>query len=169
MLMLSFVGETRGPADYWTSFLPGVLVFGLGLSFTVVPLTTAVMTAVSDQYTGTASGINNALTRVANVFANAIFGALAVLLFTSALHRQLDGMSLTASARQAALAQAGDLGNAKVPAEFGAADRVVIAGAYRAGFIHVYKRIMQIAAALAFTGALMGLLFVKNRNIEKDG
>jgi MFS family permease len=164
MLILSFVGQTRGPGDYWTSFLPGVLVFGLGMSFTVAPLTTAVMTAVSDQYSGTASGVNNALTRVANVFANAIFGALAVLLFTAALHRQVDGMALTAPARQAVLAQAGDLGNARVPAGLGAADRLVIAGAYRAGFILVYKRIMQIAAGLAFTGALMGLVFVRKRN-----
>jgi EmrB/QacA subfamily drug resistance transporter len=163
MLILSFVGQTRGPGDYWTSFLPGVLVFGLGMSFTVAPLTTAVMTAVSDQYSGTASGVNNALTRVANVFANAIFGALAVLLFTTALHRQVDGMPLTAPARQAVLAQAGELGNAKVPAGFAAPDRQVIAGAYKAGFILVYKKIMQIAAGLAFTGALMGLVFVRKR------
>ena len=167
MLVLSFVGQTRGPGDYWTSFLPGVLVFGLGMSFTVAPLTTAVMNAVSDQYSGTASGVNNALTRVANVFANAIFGALAVLLFTAAIHRQLDGMPLTAPARQAVLAQAGDLGNARVPAGFGAADRQVIAGAYRAGFILVYKKILQIAAGLAFTGALMGLVFVRKRSSPK--
>src|ERR1700751_3832857 len=75
------------PVDYWTTFFPGIMVFGLGMSFTVAPLTATVMGAVNDRYSGTASGINNALTRIANVFANAIFGALAVLFFSTTLQQ----------------------------------------------------------------------------------
>jgi EmrB/QacA subfamily drug resistance transporter len=159
MLLLSFVGLTKGPAFYWTSFLPGVLVLGLGMSFTVAPLTTTVMNAVSDQYSGVASGINNALTRVSNVFANAIFGALAVLLFTQALHQKLDTVPMPPEARQMAMAQAADLGNAHVPAGMG--DHVAVAAAYRSGFILVYRQIMRFSACLAFVGAVMGLLFVR--------
>jgi len=159
MLLLSFVGLTKGPASYWTSFLPGVLVLGLGMSFTVAPLTTTVMNAVSDQYSGVASGINNALTRVANVFANAILGALAVFLFTQALHERLDALPMQAETRQQAMAQAGDLGNAHVPAR--SEDSASIAAAYRTGFIKVYQQIMRLSACLAFVGAIMGLLFVR--------
>jgi predicted MFS family arabinose efflux permease len=79
LLLLSFVKQTHGASDYWTTFFPGILVLGLGMSFTVAPLTATVMGSVSDQLSGTASGVNNALTRISNVFANAIFGALAVL------------------------------------------------------------------------------------------
>jgi MFS family permease len=159
MFLLSFVGLTKGPASYWTSFLPCVIVLGLGMSFTVAPLTTTVMNAVSDQYSGVASGINNALTRVANVFANAILGALAVFLFTQALHQRLDALPMQAETRQLVMAQAGDLGNAHVPTHLG--DSAIIATAYRTGFIQVYQQIMRLSACLAFTGAIMGLLFVR--------
>lgn len=162
LLILSFTGQTRGPVDYWTSFLPGVLVFGLGMAFTVAPLTTTVMRSVSDRHSGVASGINNAMTRIANVFANAIFGALAVLLFTGSLARQLDGMTISAGAKQAAMAQAADLGNAHVPDSVPASERAAVVSAYRSGFIGVYQKILRLAAALAFAGAVMGLVFVRS-------
>jgi MFS family permease len=161
ILILSLVGLTKGPASYWTTFLPGLLVLGLGMSITVSPLTTTVMNAVSDQYSGVASGINNALTRVSNVFANAIFGALAVLLFTQALHQKLDTVPMQPKARQMVMAQAADLGNAHVPA--GVAGNATIVSAYRSGFVLVYRQIMRLSASLAFIGAIMGLLFVRQR------
>lgn len=163
MLLLSLVGLTQGPAAYWTSFLPGVLVFGLGMSFTVAPLTTTVMNAVGDQYSGVASGINNALTRVASVFAIAILGALAVLFFTRVLHQRLDTLPMQPQIRQLVMAQANDLGNAHVPATAGHAD--IISTAYRAGFVAVYQQIMRVCACLAFAGAIMGLLFVRRREL----
>ncbi|HWB94070.1 MAG TPA: MFS transporter [Puia sp.] len=161
LLILSFTGETSGPSTYWTSFFPGILVFGLGMSFTVAPLTTTVMSAVGDQYSGVASGINNALTRVANVFANAIFGALAVFLFSQALHHRLDAVQLPASVKHEMLAQAGDLGNAHIPPD--ATAKQTVASIFRSGFVDVYQHILRIAAALAFTGAAMGAMFVRRR------
>jgi MFS family permease len=165
MLILSFVGQTTGPASYWTHFFPGILVLGSGMSLTVAPLTTTVMTAVSDQYSGLASGINNALSRVANVFANAVFGALAVLLFSLSLAHGLDSAPLPASVHQAVLAQAADLGNAHVPASVSVDNKAVVAAAYRSGFIHVYQQILRMSAGLAFAGMLMAFLFV--RRIKK--
>ena len=94
LLILSFVKQTSGPAEYWTTFFPGILVFGLGMSFTVAPLTAAVMGSVNDHLSGTASGVNNALTRISNVFANAIFGAMAVLFFAGALQEQIKTIPL---------------------------------------------------------------------------
>src|SRR3569832_1007184 len=43
LLLLSFVGQTRGAPEYWTTFFPGIVVFGLGMSVTVAPLTATVM------------------------------------------------------------------------------------------------------------------------------
>jgi EmrB/QacA subfamily drug resistance transporter len=166
MLLLSFVGLTDGPRSYWSSFLPGILVFGLGMSFTVAPLTTTVMKSVSDQYSGVASGINNALTRVSNVFAIAILGALAVFLFTKALHQRLDALPMPQETRQLVMAQAGNLGNAHVPARLGHNDTLALA--YRSGFVQVYQQIMRLAAGLAFAGAIMAVLFIRRRSGPLD-
>jgi EmrB/QacA subfamily drug resistance transporter len=201
LLLLSFVGATRGPADYWTHFLPGVLVLGLGMSFTVAPLTTTVMNSVSDEHSGVASGINNAMTRIAGVFANAIFGALAVLLFSGALRGRLEGFSevpvgrvgeisatlggpvgglpatpagrttgvlLSAEQRDAVMAQAANLGNAKVPAEVPAEGAAALEALYRESFIRVYGDILRVAAGLAFLGAIMGMLFVRGKPARAD-
>jgi EmrB/QacA subfamily drug resistance transporter len=168
LLLLSFVKQTKGPSDYWTTFFPGILIFGLGISFTVAPLTAAVMGAVSDHFSGTASGINNAMTRIANVFANAIFGALAVLFFSGALQEPLKSIPLTTKEKSAVMAEAANLGNAKVPAQVPAADRVVIEKSYHEGFIDAYAKIMRLSAGLGFLGALMSVFFIKNSAVKRS-
>lgn len=160
LLMLSFVKQTNGPGDYWTTFFPGVIVFGLGVSFTVAPLTAAVMGSVSDHLSGTASGVNNAVSRIAGVFANAIFGALAVLLFAGALQTQLKGVKLNANYKQLVMVQAANLGNAKVPEGINI-NKKEIEKAYHESFINAYAKIMRTSAALGFLGALMAVVFIK--------
>jgi MFS family permease len=108
LLMLSFVGQTHGASDYWTTFFPGIIMFGLGMSFTVAPLTATVMGSVSDHFSGVASGVNNAMTRISGVFANAIFGALAVLLFSGVLQDRIKAIPLDAKQKQEVLSQAAD-------------------------------------------------------------
>lgn len=61
--------------SYW-QLLPGILLFGLGLSITVAPLTTAILSAVSNSRSGIASAVNNAVTRIAGLIAIAAVGPL---------------------------------------------------------------------------------------------
>ncbi|MEO3403439.1 MFS transporter [Mucilaginibacter sp. CAU 1740] len=168
LLMLSFIKQTAGPSDYWSSFLPGVLVFGFGMSLTVAPLTATVMGSVSDHFSGTASGINNAMTRISNVFANAIFGALAVLFFSGAMQGNLDKIALNLKDKKAVMEQAANLGNAKVPKGIDVSNSKMIETAYHNSFISAYGNIMRICAGLGFMGALMSVIFIRNSAVKKE-
>lgn len=64
------------PFDFWTQMLPGLVVFGLGLTITVSPLTAAILAAVDPAQSGIGSAINNALSRIAGLIAIAFTGVI---------------------------------------------------------------------------------------------
>ena len=63
-------------SSYWTGVLPGVTIFGLGLTLLVAPLTATVLGAAPDRYAGVASGVNNAVARAGSLLAVAALPAL---------------------------------------------------------------------------------------------
>ncbi|MDQ1563450.1 MAG: hypothetical protein QOI14_401, partial [Actinomycetota bacterium] len=76
--------------NYWLQLLPGVLLFGLGLSATVAPLTAAILGSISDQQSGIGSAVNNAVARVAGLIAIALLGVITGSLTTvQEFHRGL--------------------------------------------------------------------------------
>jgi EmrB/QacA subfamily drug resistance transporter len=87
-LGMVWMGRLSGDVNYWTDLLPGVLVFGVGLSATVAPLTNTVLGAVPQHNAGVASGINNQIARVASLLAIAAIGAVVATTFESALGRE---------------------------------------------------------------------------------
>lgn len=91
LLLLLRVGSN---ADYVTDVLPGILVFGLGLSATVAPLTATVLDSVEERHVGIASGVNNGVARVAGLLAIAILGAVISAYFGSALDSNLGNRPL---------------------------------------------------------------------------
>jgi EmrB/QacA subfamily drug resistance transporter len=88
-------------ADYPTDVLPAILVFGLGLSATVAPLTATVLDSVPEHRVGIASGINNGVSRVAGLLAIAILGAVISARFTAIAGTDITGGPLTPNAPDA--------------------------------------------------------------------
>lgn len=76
---LALLGQVRAGSAYLTDVLPGVLVFGAGLTLTVAPLTAAVMSSVEDRHLGVGSAVNNAVARIAGLLAVAVLPAAAGL------------------------------------------------------------------------------------------
>jgi EmrB/QacA subfamily drug resistance transporter len=105
MLMLLSFGVR---VDYFTEVLPGILLFSLGLSMTVAPLTAAILADVDPPEAGIGSAVNNAIARVAGLIATVSLGALVAAQFSSSLDQKLAGRSLSARGH-AAVAEAKQL------------------------------------------------------------
>lgn len=78
LAMLMYTRVTPG-ASYLLTVLPAVVVFGLGLTFVVAPVTATVLAAAEDRHAGVASGVNNAIARTGGLLAVAILPAAAGL------------------------------------------------------------------------------------------
>jgi EmrB/QacA subfamily drug resistance transporter len=76
---LFLMGQVAPGTSYLTGVLPGVLVFGAGLTLTVAPLTSAVLSAVEDRHLGVGSAVNNAVARIAGLLTVALLPAAAGL------------------------------------------------------------------------------------------
>jgi EmrB/QacA subfamily drug resistance transporter len=91
-------GTCLPPLAYFTDFLPGSLLFGIGLTLMVAPLTTALMTSVPVRNSGVASAINNAISRVGPQLAGALIFIFLTANFYSILASRLSGVDVSSSA-----------------------------------------------------------------------
>lgn len=148
------VPGTGGAA--WIFALP-VAVVGLGMAISVSPLTTTVMNCVPEARSGAASGVNNAASRVAGLFAVALSGAVATVVFAVALDAELAATALDPAVQDALRAQVDRLAEASAPAgtapEASAQAERAVADAYVDAFrggVLLNAACAGLAAALAF-------------------
>ncbi|MEP5610950.1 MAG: MFS transporter [Cyclobacteriaceae bacterium] len=168
MFWLSFIGITSGPAEYWATFFPPFMLFAIGMSITVVPLTTAVMTCVDSSQSGIASGINNSVTRISGTFMNAVLGAVAILLFTNYSMQAMEPLNLSETQTKELLAETTKLGEARAPLEYGEALQMSVNTAFQNGFISTYKWVGLLSSALAFLSAAIAFFMVEEKS-HADG
>jgi predicted MFS family arabinose efflux permease len=140
-------------AHYWTAFFPAFVVLGLGMAISVAPLTTLVMNSGEQERAGTASGINNAVARVAGVLAVAVLGALMAAAFAHSLRHSLDGFHLNAGVVQQLESNVAKLGSLGAPSGVDSQTASTIRSAIAESFIFGFRLIMLLCAGLAIASA----------------
>lgn len=147
--------------SYVSHFLPGIVVLGLGMTVTVAPLTTTVMNAAGAQAAGTASGINNAVSRMAGLLAVAVFGSLMAAVFDAELPARLAEQRVPPEVAAIVLDQKARLAAIELPAgldpEANRAAHRAVGEAFTAGF----RWILLASAACCIGGAALAGAFVR--------
>jgi EmrB/QacA subfamily drug resistance transporter len=148
--------------DFVTDVLPALLVFSVGLSMTVAPLTAAVLAGVDGSQAGIASGVNNAIARVAGLIGTAAVGAVVAASFASTLDQRLSNVPL-GSAGKTAVEQAKRL-PLGLPEAHGlpAAQARALRVAAEQASVHSFHLGLMIAAVLLAAGGLIGALGLRN-------
>lgn len=147
-------------AEYWRSFFPAITILGFGMAVTVAPLTTNVMNSVDQDHVGTASGVNNAVARVAGVLGIAVFGIVMVWAFRFRLDQALDQFSLPSSILEEIHAQETRLAGLQPPASLDAPTRAAITDLVRQGFVFGFRIVMLICAGLSLASAMVAWFMV---------
>lgn len=148
---------------YWTTYFPAVVVLSLGMAIVIAPLTTAVMNAVPAERVGTASGINNAVSRTAGLLAICVFNLVVVSVFAAAFLRSLMTIHLPASAHQALDAQSKQLAAVRIPPDLNAATHAAVQHVIATSFVAGFRVAMLISALLALAAALAAGILVEGK------
>ena len=146
--------------SYWVTFFPAVLVLGLGMAISVAPLTTTVMGAVPARQSGLASGINNAMARVAGLLAIALLGIVALEVYDARLDGDLDRLAVSQDLRRQLDGERIKLAGATVPASAGPDLRPALSRAINESFVSAFRVVMLIAAAMAAAGGMSAALTI---------
>ncbi len=168
LVAAGFVAMLRLDAtvSFLGDLLPALLLFSLGITITVAPLTAAVLADADESNAGIASAVNNAVARTAGLLATAAVGAALAASYTSSVDANLEGARLSPQAAtvvQRAKDRALDVPD---PPALPSGERAVVVEATQAAAIDAFHLGMVIAAVLLTTGGLIGLAKIRNPEPE---
>src|SRR5678816_25878 len=151
--------------NYWTSFFPAVVVLGLGMSISVAPLTTTVMSAVGEEQAGVASGINNAVSRTAGLLAIAVFGVIMLPAFSRTLMGRMNEIQVDERLKHSVYEQRVKLAALDVPPGTDSATLEKIKVAIAESFVSGFRMIMFASAALAVASGASSWFFIRKSRL----
>jgi EmrB/QacA subfamily drug resistance transporter len=151
---------------FWKTFFPAVVVLGLGMAVSVAPLTTTVMNSVNENRAGVASGINNAVSRVAGLLAIAVLGIVMLYSFNAELDRRLPVLPVGANLKQALDQQRNRLAAAEIPQGTDSASAGLLKQAVSESFVVGFRHVNIVCAALALLSSLSAWLLIEGKKIS---
>ncbi len=154
--------------SYWRMFFPAFVVLGFGLAVSVAPLTTLVMGSVDQNRAGTASGINNAVARVAGLLSIAVLGVAVVAAFSIHLNGSLQNLAIPASTLHDLRANEIKLAALPVPAGLDPGTEAAIRVSIESAFIFGFRFIMLICAGLSLISAAVAWEMIAKPNIKRS-
>jgi EmrB/QacA subfamily drug resistance transporter len=143
---------------YWNTFFPAVAVLGIGLAISVAPLTTAVMESVPSSEAGVASGVNNAVSRIAGLLAIAVFGLVLSAGFNSTLNHSLARMQLSPAVLQSVEMQRSKLAGAQI-------EEPLVMQAFDEAFVSGFHEVVWISVGMALLSALSAQVIGSQKHI----
>ena len=152
------VGES-----YWSTFFPAFVVLGLGMAISVAPLTTVVMSSVDQDRAGTASGINNAVARVAGLLAIAILGGVMVRSFGTRLDRDLARLTLPPEMMKNLESNYIKLAALEIPASLDSSTSADIKASVNDAFVYAFRLVMWLCAGLSVASAVQGWWLIEDK------
>jgi EmrB/QacA subfamily drug resistance transporter len=156
-----FVVPSLG-GSYWRTFFPAVVVLGIGMAVSVAPLTTTVMNAVAQERAGVASGVNNAVSRIAGLLAIAVLGIVMLQSFNHALDARVADLNLPPAAQKSLETERAKLAGADV-SRIAPEARTSLREAIDRSFVDAFRRVMLIGAALALASAIAAWVLIEAR------
>jgi hypothetical protein len=130
------------------------------MAISVAPLTTVVMSSVDKDRSGAASGINNAVARVAGVLAVALVGIAMVKLFSFSLNRSLTGRLFPPGILQYVQSDAIKLAGLDLPSDLDSETATLVRGLISKAFVFGFRTLMVACAVLCLISAAIGSLMI---------
>jgi EmrB/QacA subfamily drug resistance transporter len=153
---------------YWQTFFPAIVVLGCGMAVTIAPLTTVVMSSVEQDHVGTASGINNAVARVAGVLSVAVLGIVMVTAFSSYLNSRLNTLQIPSDLSHKIQMEENKLAGLPVPTDIDSVTREAIRASIAQAFVFGFRLVLLICAGLAVASAAVAWRMIPNGANERQ-
>jgi len=149
--------------SYWETFFPAIVTVGIGMGISVAPLTTSVMSSVSQDHSGLASGINNAVARTAGLLAIAVMGIIVVYDFNLNLDLELDRIEMSTELKEYINSERINLAGIQIPEGLDIETEGKIQKAINISFLSAFRLAMIISALLALASSFTALLSISGK------
>jgi EmrB/QacA subfamily drug resistance transporter len=157
----ALLGISGDQSNFFTGFLPGLLLVGAGMALVIAPLTKSAL-MVQPIFSGVASGVNNAVARFTALLAIAILSAVMLFVFTDRLQNTVRRSDLSPGQQQQILSQATKLGGIAIPSEFDVSSQKAAEAAIDGSFIYAFRWAMVVCAMLSAAAAIVAVFMIHN-------